>query len=71
MLTTCRVMREVLPLQLKVTYYYYYFYHCYYYYYEGDLLAPGVGRHLAAQHHAGVQGHGVQDLGAGLTRGRI
>ena len=38
---------------------------------EGDLLGPGVGRHLAGQHHAAVQGHGVQDLGAGLTRGRI
>ena len=38
---------------------------------EGDLLAPGVGGHLTAEHHAGVEGHSVQHLGAGLARGRI
>ena len=33
---------------------------------EGHQV-PGVGGHLAAEHHAGVEGHGVKHLGPGLA----
>ena len=33
---------------------------------EGDQV-PGVGGHLTAEHHTGVESHSVQHLGPGLT----
>ena len=33
---------------------------------EGDGV-PGVGGHLTAEHHTGVESHSVQHLGPGLT----
>ena len=37
---------------------------------EGHLL-PGVGRHLAPEHHACVERHCVQQLSPALARGWV